>query len=421
MNDNVHTSHNMQALNIVVFGLSITSSWGNGHATTYRSLLKALAARGHHITFFERDVPWYAKHRDMPAPDFCGIELYRTNNELQQHSDTLTQADLIIVGSYVRDSKDLIQRLAGFSPPCFAFYDIDTPVTLAKLAKGDYEYLHPSVIEKFDIYLSFTGGPVLQKLENDYGARRARALYCSVDPDLYRPSPETFAGGAAGASSAEHATIPYALGYLGTYSDDRQPTVNELLIATAKKKTEWKFCLAGSQYPETLKWPENIHILEHVPPHKHCEFYNTQRFTLNVTRRDMILAGYSPSVRLFEAAACGTPVISDYWQGLDSFFDIGSEILVANNHNEVLAHLSLPEEQRLEIGQRLREKVLRLHTSHHRARELECHWREAVENKQSLDKAVPHGMATRALDDSARRDQAHSRRRAVDVLIDEIN
>lgn len=358
----------MKKMNIVVFGLSITSSWGNGHATTYRSLLKALAARGHDITFFEKDVPWYAAHRDMAKPSFCRTILYRDTDELEDYVTVLAQADLIIMGSYVQHAGELTDRITTIAPPCFAFYDIDTPVTLAKLAKGDYGYLHPSMIPRFDLYLSFTGGPLLHKLETDYGAQRARPLYCSVDPDLYYPLDQ-----------ADISPKTYELGYLGTYSEDRQATVNELLIAPAKVQSDRLFCVAGAQYPESLNWPDNIDVSEHVPPHEHRNFYNTQRFTLNVTRRDMINAGYSPSVRLFEAAACGTPIISDYWQGLESFFDIGKEILVAQNRNQVLEHLNLAEGERVDMGRRLREKVMRTHTSAHRAQELEQHWEEAVE------------------------------------------
>lgn len=358
----------MKNINIVVFGLSITSSWGNGHATTYRSLLKALAARGHQITFFEQDVPWYAAHRDMPEPSFCRTVLYRDPDDLEDHISTLAQADLIIMGSYVQRASELADKITDVAPPCFAFYDIDTPVTLAKLAKGDYEYLHPTMIPRFDVYLSFTGGPLLNKLEYDYGAQRARALYCSVDPDLYHPL-----------DGSNISPKAYALGYLGTYSDDRQPTVKELFIEPARANSELRFCLAGSQYPEDVRWPDNIDINEHVPPHKHCEFYNMQRFTLNVTRRDMISAGYSPSVRLFEAAACGTPIISDYWQGLDSFFDVGKDVLIARTRDDVLQHLEMAEDERLAMGRRLRNKVMHAHTSAHRAEELEQYWQEVTE------------------------------------------
>lgn len=351
------------AMNIVIFGLSITSSWGNGHATTFRSLIKALAARGHRITFFEKDVPWYAAHRDLPEPPFCATHLYQNLEELADYERLIAGADLAIIGSYVQDADALSQWLTRLKPGCSAFYDIDTPVTLAKLEGGDYEYLNPAMVPRFDLYLSFSGGPTLDLLERKWGAPRARALYCSVDPDLYYPEAEP-------AQSYAHS---YALGYLGTYSLDRQPTVAELLLAPARHKPELRFCVAGAQYPSDIEWPANVETVEHIPPQQHRAFYNTQKFTLNVTRRDMIRAGYSPSVRLFEAGACATPVISDYWDGLGDLFELGSEILVARSRREVLDHLEMAEEPRWALGERLRQRVLAAHTNAHRARELESY------------------------------------------------
>lgn len=357
----------MKPLNIVIFGLSITSSWGNGHATTFRSLVKALHARGHTITFLEKDVPWYATNRDMPHPPFCRTLLYRDLAEVKQYAAAIAEADLVILGSYVADARDITRWVKSLAPTCFGFYDIDTPVTLAKLAKGDFEYLHPEMIPEFDIYWSFTGGPILQTLEKDFGAQRALPLYCSVDPDLYFHDPVP-------GNDRDHRR--YAMGYLGTYSDDRQPTVNNLLIETARQRPNAQFCVAGAQYPVAIEWPANVQTIEHIPPERHRHFYNDQLFTLNVTRRDMIRAGYAPSVRLFEAGACGTPVISDYWPGLDSFFTLGEEILVASNSSDVLEYLSMEEEQRLALGLRFRQRILDGHTSRHRAMEIEHHWQQ---------------------------------------------
>jgi Uncharacterized protein conserved in bacteria len=357
----------MKPLKIVIFGLSITSSWGNGHATTFRSLVKALHARGHEILFFEKDVPWYANNRDMPNPPFCRTLLYRDLAELQRYSEDIGAADLVMLGSYVADAREITQLVKSLSPTCFGFYDIDTPVTLAKLDKGDYEYLHPDMIPQFDIYWSFTGGPILRTLEYEFGAQRALPLYCSVDPDLYFHEPVP-------GNDRDHRS--YSLGYLGTYSDDRQPTVNRLLIESAKQLPEARFCVAGAQYPSAIEWPANVETIEHIPPEQHRHFYNNQLFTLNVTRRDMIRAGYAPSVRLFEAGACGTPVISDFWEGLDSFFSLGEEMLIARNSNDVLEYLAMDEEERLALGLRFRQRVLDGHTSRHRALEIEHHWQQ---------------------------------------------
>lgn len=356
----------MQQLNIVVFGLSITSSWGNGHATTFRSLLKALHRRGHQLSFFEKDVPWYANNRDLPAPPFCETILYRSLDEVDSYKPTLATADMVIIGSYVPDSHRLVEKVRRFTPACLAFYDIDTPVTLAKLDAGDFEYLHPETIPEFDLYLSFTGGPCLNRLEKHWGARSAQPLYCSVDPELYYPEP--------------HSTAPldYTLGYLGTYSNDRQPTVQRLLLNAAQRMPTSRFCVAGAQYPKKIDWPANVSHIEHIPPKQHRRFYNGQRFTLNVTRQNMIAAGYSPSVRLFEAGACGTPVISDYWEGLDEFFSIGEEILVARTTEEAVEYLNMDELNRRAVGERMRSTVMQHHTADHRAKELENYWRQSA-------------------------------------------
>lgn len=345
-------------MNIVILGLSITSSWGNGHATTYRGIIRELNKRGHRVLFLERDVPWYAKNRDMPKPDYCEVGLYSSLGELQdKYENNLRAADLVILGSYVPEGVSVGEWICQKSSRIKAFYDIDTPVTLAKLAKGDREYLAPELIPEFDLYLSFTGGPTLDFLERHYGARMARPLYCSVDTDLY----------AWEASEPE-----WDLGYIGTYSPDRQKSLNDLLIGPAVDWPEGRFIVAGPLYPEEINWPGNVKRIEHLAPLKHPQFYNKQRFTLNLTRLDMKRAGYSPSVRLFEAAGCGTPIISDYWPGLEDFFTPGKEILLAKSNFDVLEFLNeIPERERYKIGQNARKKVLASHTAAHRARELE--------------------------------------------------
>ncbi|AIE86685.1 CgeB family protein [Fimbriimonas ginsengisoli] len=345
-------------LDIVILGLSITSSWGNGHATTYRGLLRELAARGHRILFLERDVPWYAPHRDLPNPVYCETELYQSLEELRDcFADRVRRADAVIVGSYVPAGVEVGKWVTRNAGGVTAFYDIDTPVTLAKLSRGDYEYLSPDLIPAYNLYLSFTGGPTLQRLEREYGSPSALPLYCSFDPSLYYPEPQP---------------PKWDLGYMGTYSDDRQPTLNELLVEPARNWPEGRFAVAGPQYPSSIEWPDNVTRIEHLPPAKHREFYNSQRFTLNVTRDDMIRAGYSPSVRLFEAAACGTPIISDAWDGLETIFEIGTEIFTARSREQALQILRQTDEAtRLSMGNRARRRVMSEHTAAHRAEQLE--------------------------------------------------
>ena len=345
-------------LRIVIIGLTITSSWGNGHATTYRGLARELTRRGHDLLFLEHDKPWYASNRDMPHPPFGRTKLYPSVDHLKaNHLDDVRHADLVVVGSYVSEGVTVGQWVTRTATGLTAFYDIDTPVTLAKLARGDFEYLSPDLIPRYDMYLSFTGGPTLEKLEHEYGSPRAHPLHCSVDPDHYYP---------------ERRDRRWDLGYLGTYSADRQPPLEKLLVEPARRWDEGQFVVAGPQYPDSIAWPSNVQRITHLPPSEHRCFYNEQAFTLNITRADMIRAGYSPSVRLFEAAACGVPIITDRWDGLDSFFTIGSEILVADSADDVLQCLrETSEEERRELGMRARAKVLSHHTAHHRAVELE--------------------------------------------------
>jgi spore maturation protein CgeB len=349
-----------ERLDIVILGLSLTSSWGNGHATTYRALVKALAARGHRVRFFERDVAWYARNRDLPRPPYADLCLYRSLEELNDEgADPISRADLVIVGSYVPDGIAVGTWVREIARGLVAFYDIDTPVTLASLENGGAPYLLPAQIPGYDLYLSFTAGPVLQRLERDFGARAARPLLCAFDPDVYRP---------------EARPALWDLGYMGTYSADRQAGLAELLLAPARRLAERPFAVAGPLYPEELVWPDNVERFEHLPPGEHRGFYCSQRFTLNLTRADMIRAGYSPSVRLFEAAACGVPIISDDWPGLASLFTPGREILIARDAEEVTGYLtSLSPEEAAQVGMRARHRVLTEHTAEDRAVQLESY------------------------------------------------
>ncbi|THK37813.1 glycosyltransferase [Ensifer sp. MPMI2T] len=350
-------------LDIVVLGLSLSSSWGNGHATTYRALLRSVHGAGHKVTFLERDVPWYACHRDVVAPDFCDLVLYRSIDELlARHAGTLAGADAVVIGSYVPEGVEVIDTVVDLSPKRLCFYDIDTPVTLAKLAGGDEEYLARRQIPLFDLYFSFSGGSTLDRLRGEFAARCPVALYCAVDLDLYRNT---------------GAPREWDLGYLGTFSRDRQPTLERLLFEPARQLPEMRFVVAGPSYPAEIRWPKNVVRIEHLPPSEHAEFYSRQRFTLNVTRADMVTAGWSPSVRLFEAAACHTPVISDWWEGIESFFPPGEAAVIAQDSGDVVAALtSLTEQQRQAYANCAHQRVVQAHSAAARA----TTFLEAIEN-----------------------------------------
>jgi spore maturation protein CgeB len=381
---------NPPRLRIVILGLSITSSWGNGHATTYRGLVRELVARGHDLHFLERDVPWYAQHRDLPDPPHGRTSLYGSLDELRDRfADEVCEADLVIVGSFVPQGAEVGDWVLGEATGVAAFYDIDTPVTLAKLRRGEHDYLRPDQVRRYGLYLSFTGGPTLARLEREWGSPMARALYCSVDPTLYFPEP--------GAGLPDHAMQDHAnaaldwdLGYMGTFSDDRQPLLERLMLDPARAWPQGRFVVAGPQYPSWIAWPPNCERIEHLPPAGHRRFYNRQRFTLNLTRADMVEAGWSPSVRLFEAAACGTPIISDCWEGIETLFVPGSEIALVRSTPDVLQWLvHTDESERRAIGERARQRVLAQHTAAHRAEELEQHALAALDRVATPAASAP--------------------------------
>ena len=348
-------------MKIVIFGLSITSSWGNGHATTFRALCQALHRRGHGIVFFERDQEWYRNNRDLAEAPYCDVRLYRDWREARSSVRLeLRAADLAMVGSYFPDGIAALDEVLETGLPVKAFYDIDTPITSGYLAKtGKTDYLLPRHLPGLDLYFSFTGGPLLRELEQKFGVRCAVPLYCSVDPEKHH-------------EVAAKDKFEWDLSYMGTYAPDRQPKLEELLCRPARLLRAQKFIVAGPQYPATLDWPANVERVMHLSPRHHASFYCSSKLTLNVTRRDMVTAGYSPSVRLFEAAACATTVVSDNWPGLETFFVPGREVLLAGTGKDIIRYIADYDDAELRrIGRAAYERVLANHTSDIRALEFE--------------------------------------------------
>jgi spore maturation protein CgeB len=347
----------VKLVKIVIIGLSIRSSWGNGHATTYRALVRGLARRGHDVSFLERDVPWYADNSDLADLPEGSLFLYSDLADLKQRFEALVHdADLVIVGSYTPEGAEVGRWVMENARGITAFYDIDTPITLEKLDRGDTEYLSRDIIGQYDLYLSFTGGPTVERLRS-YGASIVRPLYCSVDLESYYPDKQS---------------PRWDLGYMGTYSEDRASSLEDLLLTPAREWKAGRMVVAGSMYPADITWPLNVNRIQHLVPKDHKGFYGSLRYTLNLTRRAMKIAGYSPSIRLFEAAACGCAIITDYWSGLSDFFIPGEEILVAQNAEEVLELLrEFPDGRRATIGRRARERTIAEHSGTVRARQLE--------------------------------------------------
>jgi spore maturation protein CgeB len=349
---------------VVVIGLAISSSWGNGHATIYRSLLGALGRRGHHVLFLERDDPGYAAHRDLRDWDSVRVAFYGSVQELgQRYRSAIQGADVVIVGSGIAEGQDVLDWARRHTRGVLMFYDIDTPQTLQRLETGEScTYLRRNQLPMLDTMLSFSAGTALERLVA-LGAPRARSLCCSVDPGVHLPVNEE---------------TRWDLGYLGTYAPDRQPALGRLLLDVASRRASARFAVAGPLYPDTIPWPTNVERVEHLPPQAHAAFYCGQRFTLHLTRTDTRRLSHAPSVRLFEAAACGSAIISDACEGLEAFFEPYVEILPATDARDIEQYLDLSEGERRTIGRRARSRVMAAHTSEHRALELEAYVAEAI-------------------------------------------
>jgi spore maturation protein CgeB len=347
-------------MKIVIFGLTVTSSWGNGHATLWRGLCKALARRGHSVVFFEREAPYYASQRDLPYLEGCWLDVYGAWDEvLPRVHRELADADVVMTTSYCPDAVAVADVMLGSRARLKVFYDLDTPVTLSRLSSGEpVAYLGPGGLADFDLVLSYTGGRALDELRVRLGARRVAPLYGHVDPATHHPVPP----------SSRYVSD---LSYLGTYAGDRQAALEELFIEPARRLPERRFFIGGAQYPQDFPWTANIHFARHVPPPEHPAFFCSSRLTLNVTRRAMAEMGHCPSGRLFEAAACGCPLLSDWWEGLDHFYQPGTEILITRSAADTVDALQLSDAELRRIADAGRERTWAEHTSERRARDLE--------------------------------------------------
>jgi spore maturation protein CgeB len=352
-------------MKITIFGLTLSSSWGNGHATPYRAIIRALARLGHQVHFFEKDVPYYSSRRDFDSCDYCQLTLYSDWANVRRRAlSVAADSDVVITASFLPEGQLINEEILDLNSPLHVFYDLDTPVTLNGLRQGNVEYLKADQIPEFDLLLSFTGGKSLAALEEEYRAHMVRPLYGCVDPDDY-------------SRVLPIAKFQCDLSYMGTYSPDRQAKVDELLLEPSRRHPEKQFLLAGSLYPWSWVWPENVRRMDHVAPADHARFYSSSRLTLNITRGQMSANGWCPSGRFFEAAACGTPLITDSWEGLDSFFDPQSQLVVVNSAEDVETALGSPDAELQSMAAQARQRTLDEHTGTVRAHQLLQYFHEA--------------------------------------------
>ncbi|HKW19176.1 MAG TPA: glycosyltransferase [Terriglobales bacterium] len=342
-------------MKVVIFGLTVSSSWANGHATIWRGLCNALARQEHEVVFFEKDVPYYANHRDLESPENYKLLLYAAWADASSMAkQAVEESDVAVVTSYCPDAIAACETVLD-SSAFKVFYDLDTAVTIENYrANGTVDYVPSYGLGDFDLVLSYVGGRALEELRNLFGARRIAPLYGSVDPDVHRPVPPS-------------SHYDSDLSYLGTYAADRQEALLTLFLEPAQRLPERKFLLGGAQYPDDFPWSDNVWFVRHVPPPEHPAFYSSSKATLNVTRGAMASFGYCPSGRLFEAAACETPVVSDSWEGLSEFFEPGKEILIASSADDVIEVLRWKREELRCVGKAARERALSSHTAEHRA------------------------------------------------------
>jgi spore maturation protein CgeB len=352
-------------LKIIFLGLTISSSWGNGHATPCRAILRSLHALGHQVAFYEKELDYYARRRDFASCSYCNLVLYPEWGQIREQAlRDIASADVVIVTSYCPEGARISDELLNLHRPLRVFYDLDTPITLENLRHDGVDYLRADQIAEFDLYLSFAGGPILGELKQDWGARCARALFGCVEPSLYRRVPP-------------RPSFQSQLSYMGTYSPDRQAKVEALFLEPARSQTQSKFLLAGSMYPAGVSWPENVRLLEHIAPADHPALYSSSRLTLNLTRSGMARYGFCPSGRFFEAAACGTPLVSDSFPGLGSFFVPDEELFLVHDAHGVVQAMACSDEELARMAVRARERTLSEHSGDRRARQLVAFCEEA--------------------------------------------
>jgi spore maturation protein CgeB len=355
-------------MRIAFFGSSLVSAYRNGVATYYRGILRALARRGHAITFYEPDAHDRQRHRDIPDPPWAKVVVYPGDRPGAARAlASAARCDLLVKASGVGVNDQWLEAAVPelrCSRVLAAYWDVDAPATLERVRANPADPFGAD-IPRYDVVFTHGGGPAVVAGYRALGARRCVPIYNGVDPDVYFPvDPDPrFAGD---------------LGFLGNRLPDREARVDEFFFGAAARLPDCRFVLGGSGW-DGRPMPPNVRYVGHVYTADHNAFNVSARAVLNVNRDSMARVGHSPATRVFEAAGAGACVITDAFAGVERFLEPEREILVAADGGEVAAHLAaLPPLQASAVGRRARERVLASHTYEQRAGEVEATLGELV-------------------------------------------
>lgn len=345
-------------MRLTFFGSSLVSSYWNGAATYYRGLLRALAERGHQITFCEPDAYGRQAHRDLPTdPPYARVVVYRTEAERDQLVErAFAESDWVIkcsgIGIWDAELEESIAERSG-GRAATAFWDVDAPATLARIAEDTADPFR-RWISRYDQIFTYGGGPPIVEAYQRWGARACTPIYNGLDPDEHRPPPRP-------------GSPTWDLLFMGNRLPDREERVDEFFFRAAILRPKARFALGGEGWSDK-SMPANVEYLGHIPTARHNEVNAAARLVLNVHRQSMVENGWSPATRMFEAAGAAACQITDVWQGLEDFFQPNEEILVAENGAGVAQMIDLVDEaQAREIGSRARLRALTDHTYRQRA------------------------------------------------------
>jgi spore maturation protein CgeB len=349
-------------MNIAFFGSSLVSAYWNGAATYYRGIIRALAARGHRVTFYEPDAFERQSHRDIPDPDWARVVVYpATEDGVARALDHARGADLVVKASGVGVFDELLDKavLDLRTPNGLAvFWDVDAPATLDRLESHPDDPFH-ALVPRYDLVLTYGGGDPVVRAYERAGARLCVPIYNALDPTTHFPTdPDPrFAGD---------------LGFLGNRLPDREVRVEEFFLRAAAQCPERTFLLGGNGWGDK-PMPANVKYLGHVYTRDHNTFNCSALAVLNISRESMARYGFSPATRVFEAAGAAACLITDAWEGIETFLEPESEVLVARHGDEVAERLlGLTPERAQAIGQAARRRILSEHTYAHRAAQVEA-------------------------------------------------